>query len=493
MRDLSATLLTAAQKDPHVKALAKIVLTLSTTSYPYYATSGTNRILDIKHIEEPYRQTAEILLDNADGTLTSIDLKGYKGVISYGATTATGAEYSATAPLWVVGQQLLSWSDGSGRLACSLALAGTPNLLDTQGASAIYAPDSTNTDTVKTILTAIAMKTLSCYTNYHAYTITFDDEAEDFFAASLVNTFQPKDGFSIYLNESRLSAMEKLLKLTDCVMRVEDDEEIHIFRPTTTGSTYNYTYELGAGNHPFFSMSNRKRLVIPYYVQVDSHPSHGDGFTGYATDTDTATLVALDDTLDQREYKYLRLDGHTQAGNIATAILLHYQINAQKGAAIVPMNFGQEVYDYVNCVDTRDSNTERAGNIGRLERYYSPGKFTMNFSFGGIAMGGLAGTMIPQVSEGSATGGTTAAPATPASLQSQINQLIDYLNSLWDAIASIIAYLETVGAVNPLAGYIYIDADGDIILNPKSGRHTYGERIFANTRAKCPVGTNMYD
>ena len=480
MRDLSGTDLEAAQKLPTVKALYKIVLTFSGEATQTYTSAKGGRILDISHTEEPYRQTAEVLLDNTDGTLTDIDFKGYKGVISYGATTSGGDEYSATAPLWVVGQQLVSWGAArSGRLACSLALAGTPNLLGTQGASAIYAPDSTDTDTVKTILTAIARKTLAPYTDYHDFAITFTDED------TLIDSFQPKDGFSIYLNESRLSAIKRLVRLTKCVMRVEDDEEIHIFEPTTTGATYDYEYELGAGNHPFFSMSNRKRLVIPYYVQVDSHPSHGDDFTGNATDTATATLVASDDTLDQREYKYLRLEDNTQAGNIAAAILSHYQLDAEKGSATVPMNVGAEVYDYVECIDSRDSDTTRIGNIGYIHRHCAPGVFTMDFRFGSVSAGGLAGTIAPYVSEGETTGD----PTTGGALT--LSQILPILNYLMELINRILAYLEQFEP--GLGKYLYMDADGDLILNPKSGRHTFGNRIFTDTRFKIPVGSDMFD
>ncbi|GAJ16411.1 unnamed protein product, partial [marine sediment metagenome] len=54
--------------------------------------------LDINHTEEPYTQRADLVLDNSDGTLTDLDLKGFKGVISYGAV-GDGEEYSACAPL----------------------------------------------------------------------------------------------------------------------------------------------------------------------------------------------------------------------------------------------------------------------------------------------------------------------------------------------------------------------------------------------------------
>ncbi|KKN29862.1 hypothetical protein LCGC14_0839910, partial [marine sediment metagenome] len=359
MRTLTSTL-AAAQKATTYKGLVKIVLTLTGSATQTYTAS---RILDIKY-DESDKQSAEVMLDNSDGVVSAIDFRGYKGVISGGATTSGGDEYSPKPPLWVVGQQNLSWG---GRLASLLSLAGVMNFLDSEGANAVYAPDDTDTDTVKTIMTAIAEATLSCYSHAHAFTITFTNED------SLIDSFQPKDFFRIAKNESRLSAMKRLLSYTQMVMRVDKDGTIQVFGPTTTGSTYtdNSEYELGAGNYAFFSLSHRKRIVIPHYVQVDSHPATGDSYTGYYEDTDTASLVAIDSTIGQREYLELRVDDNAQATAIATARMLHYQLQAEKGSANVPMNFGAEVYDYVNCIDSRDGDTNRVGNIGYIRSHYS--------------------------------------------------------------------------------------------------------------------------
>lgn len=461
MRSLGT--LATEQKKSHYKALVKIVLTLTGSDTQTYTAS---RILDIKYNESD-KQSAEVLLDNSDGVVSAIAFKGYKGIISGGATISGSDVYSPKPPLWVVGQQNLSWQ---GRLACMLSLAGVMNFLDSEGANAVYAPDDTDTDTVKTIMTAIARKTLACYSHAHDFAITFTNED------SLIDSFQPKDFFRIAKNESRLSAMKRLLSYTQMVMRVDHNGVIQVFGPTTTGSTYsdNSEYELGAGNHVFFSLSQRQRLVIPHYVQVDSHPSTGDDYTGYYEDPDTAALVAIDSTIGQREYLDLRVEDNTQAVAIATARISHYQLQAERGSASVPMNFGAEVYDYVNCIDSRDSDNNRTGNIGYIQTHYEPGRWEMTFGFGKVGFG-LAGTAIPS-----------------ALTEPSLSAIMPIIENMWDAIESIIAYLE-MGGANPLAGYIYIDADGNIILRPKDGQHTYGERIFIPTRLKIPVGTDMYD
>jgi len=105
--------LSATQKASSLSPAPKIVLTLGETEYTY----DTTRILSIKHPEQPYSQTAEVVLHNRDGTLTDIDLKSYKAVISDGLVTSEGNEYSPTAPLWVIGQQ---FDSSPGELVCRL-------------------------------------------------------------------------------------------------------------------------------------------------------------------------------------------------------------------------------------------------------------------------------------------------------------------------------------------------------------------------------------
>lgn len=493
MQELSATL-SAAQKAMG-KVLYRIVLTKAGEDTQTYTTS---RVINIKYIEQENRQTADVLLDNADGTLTDLDLRGYQGVISFGYTTSGGDEYAARPPMWVIGQQLISQK---GRLRCILSLAGLFNRLAEDRASEIYAPTEDDTDTVKDLLTAIAEATLGCYDHCTAYTITFDSED------SLIDTFQPKDGFRIDLNRSRMSAMEELISYTGCVMRPESDGEIHVFVPlrtedaatweadtvyalramaipttangyyyacttagtshatteptwpTTIGATvtdgtvvwtvaYDYEYELGSGNHPFFSLANRKRLVMPNYISVASHPSHTDQYSGYAEDTDSSDLI------EDRKYYELRLASDAQATSIAQAILKQYQIGSEKGSAIVPINVGAEIYDYVNCIDTSDGDEARQGNIGYISIQAGQNKFQMEIRFGDIALSSPLGTFSTSSSGG---GGDW-------------SEIYNYIDNLFQRfIQWFIDYISELP--NPYEGYIYIDQYGDIILLPKYGRY----------------------
>ncbi len=366
MRTLSATLL-AAQKEASVSPLARITLTHGVDKLVL----GTAAILSIKHTEDPYTHKAEAVLDNSGGAFTGNDYKGWQVVISYGVVTPSGDEYSGCALLWVVQQELYS---ARGKLVCRLLMSGIPDMLVEDRASGAYMPADTDSKTVKAIIREIlgdsGVTMLACFNHCQPYDIVFDSED------ALIGTYQPKDGFRVYMNGSRLSALKRLLDYTQCVMRFGGDGNVHILQATTNGVVYDYEYSLASG-HTFFSKAYRNSLVIPNYVIAKSHPGDSPQYSGYASDSESISAFR-----EMRYQKYARLASNAQAVTIATALLAKFQLEAQKGEADVPMNCGAELFDYVKVADERESDY-RIGNIGSLTRKYSPGKYTMAFSFGG--------------------------------------------------------------------------------------------------------------
>ena len=377
MREISP-LLRRAQRAKTILAkhfITRVVLTYGATTYTYDKT----KIKQMSHSEQWWSQTANILLDDSDKVLHSRDLEGYKGVISYGLITRSGAEYVATAPLWIAGQQRDSYRD---RLECTLSLEGVFDRMAKHKAIATYTPLSTDTYTVKSLLSAIADPTnalgvtMACYTGYPTYTITYDSEDD------LIDSFKPADSFRVNLNDTRLTKFKELLGYTDCVARVENDSEIHIFVPTTTGATYDEEYSLAPGYHNFFNKRFRRRIVSPNYIIFKSYPSSGDGFTGYAKD-DSADLT---DMLE-KETHYVRATSSAQCTNLATAYLSKLQMADEKGSATIPfMNFAQEVYDYVKVTDARAGDS-RVGNMGYITRLYGEAQASNNFGFGRVPLG----------------------------------------------------------------------------------------------------------
>lgn len=366
MRLLSGTSLETVQKSRYIeRPLCKIVLTDNGNTYTY----STN-IISVRHTEMKYTHKAQVFLDDKDATIHGIDLEGFQGVLSYGATTSGVEEYDATAPLWVVGQQRDSHPHTT---ICSLELVGVMDLLAYDTANATYSQDSDDSNTVKDLLDGIAGGTLAPFDHCSAVTITYDtgyDGGDD-----MINNFVPADYFSVNLGDSRLSKIIELLQYTNNVMRVETDGELHILKPVTSSSSYNYEYRLPATYHNFLSKRFRRRIVFPNKITVKNHPNQGE-YTGNATSSTSYGLIPK-----ERTY-YARGTSNAQCKDIAEALIAKAEMDAEQGAARLHyMNFGAEVHDYVNIVDSRTSD-ERAGNMSWLTRNFGNGKLTMDFGFG---------------------------------------------------------------------------------------------------------------
>ncbi len=445
-------------------ALVKIVLTQQGDSTTHtYGIDTTNRILNINHAEQEWSQTAEVQVSNRDGNLTALTLEGYLGVISWGYKDITqGDEYSATAPLTVISQKTDSLG---GEVVSSFSLAGLFNLWGEQEATEAYTPDRINSDTVKTILDAIAGATLTCFNTYPAHTITYDSGYDD----SIINAFTPADSFSIAKGESRRSAYKKALGYTKCKSRVENDAGTatpHIFQPLITGSNYDYEYKnaWGVTNHTFFNKSVRTRLVLPNKVVAMNHPDHDDTYTGNATDA--ASYAALGDQYYTKTV-YVRASSNAQCALIATAVLQRFQIAAEKGHGLAPMNVGQEVMDYVKITDSRTSDS-RVGNIGYLNRWYSfapklPTRFGIEIRFGSLLQPGLAGTILPSALD-------VGAPGTEG--QTSASKILALQN----------AYLDLFTFVQQISDYLIAQQES-----------LEFQRLSVVERFQGPMGTDKYD
>ena len=504
MRTLSATL-TAAQKRPDIRALVKIVLTLGAQSYTFTQT----RIRKLTRIEEPYNQTATVILDNSDGVVTSIDFTGYKGIISWGMTTSAGDEYSACAPLWVVSSQLVSWQGG---LALALSLAGIPNrlgedkaniqfplqsgdqstvkdlitqilkgILPSWAASTVYALDDLvkplnrngyfykcttagtsaastptwpttigNTVTDNTAVWTCQGRELTVYESCASWTPTFDSED------SLFDSVQPQESFAISLNESRLSAIKRLLSWTKCYFRAEGDEAIHIRQPVISGTTYDYEYSLASGEHTFFNKALRRRLVIPNGIRVRDNQNT---ISAAAKDTGSFSVLPV------WEYHVLPVTTTSQADAIAAAILDKYQLNATGGSGKVPINLAQEVLDYVLITDARE-NDSRAGNVLYIEENFAANTWTMEIQFG------------------RGPGSNPMAVDTPGI--EEVTETTDERTSTLARIAAIyreIRYLrQTLAAIVSSLEYLWAAQDGDT-----------RERLHVTSRLRIPVGADQFD
>ncbi len=512
MRTLSATL-TSNQKAGG-RVLVRLVLTKTGQTTQTYGVDTTDRLLNINHSEAPYGQTATVVVQNPASNLTALDLRGYKGVISYGyKDAAAGDEYSATAPLWVVSQRLDSWPGG---LSCTFNLIGTPDLLDQDMASENCYPDFTDQQTVKDFLRQIAaggwdawaastayttdtwvkpitsngmvyectiagtsggseptwpttegdtvvdnQVTWTCrgveiksFNHCVAYTISFTG------TDSLIDSFVPKDSFSILNGDSRLTVIKNLLAFTKSGFLAQADEGIHIIVPTTTGTVYDYEYKLSvSGEHTFFDKSHRERLMIPNYFVVSSHPDHANQYTGYSEDTDSSGIRAV------RHYTLMRLSSNAQAADMAAAIKARHQWDAEKGSGNVPINVGQEVFDYVKFTDKRDNDDTRVGNVGYLNRKYSKGIFRMEIRFGSAPFGPLPYLTVPRPVEGG-----EGAPSDLEAVWDTLRKTWDFNERLLDKITAIenmrrdeYAWMLPVSALPFATDLVFTSVDWDSI------------------------------
>lgn len=364
MRTLTSTLLNA-QKQSFIESRYKLVLTKGASTYTY----EKDRILPSGHDEEPYSHRATIVLDNHDGALDDIDLKGFKGILSYGAV-ASGEEYSATAPVWVIDQQ---FDSAPNKLTCTLELQGAFNLMADDEASVSYIPDEDDTKTVKQLADAIIGATLAPFTLCKAFEVVWDTGYD-----ALADTYKPKDGFRIYTGGNRLAALRRVLDYTSNVARWEDDGKVHILKPVTSGTSYDYEYSLERGDHKFFSKAYKNTLVIPNKIYVQSYEDDDPYYSGSAQIADYASLP---DEVKKIRYIQMKLESNDQAEDIAEALIAKAEMWSKRGAAEVPLNCGAEVFDYVKVTDSRQGDT-RTGNLGYVHRRFGKDKWTMTFGFG---------------------------------------------------------------------------------------------------------------
>lgn len=369
MRSLSTTL-TAAQKKGAIKALVKLVLTRSGyTTYTY----TKSRILDIKETGNGSFQSADIILSNRDKVLTDIDFVGYQGVLSYGAITSQGEEYSDGAPMWVFDQD---FDSDPNKLTCTLTLIGIFNRMAEDKAAIFYEPGEDDTYTVKELITQLLRTGWgvgACFTNFPMYDAVWEEGYD-----TLADTYQPKNSLRVYPGANRKSTFDKLMAYTANVAIVKADGYVHIFKPTTSGETYDYEYTLENG-HPFFAKTYKNKLVVPNKFYIRNYPRYGPPYySGVATDSESYGKLPIPRILFS-----VYLESNEQGQARAEAELATAQMGCQAGAANVPMNVGAEVFDYVKVTDEREDDY-RIGNIGQIIRHYNVTKneWRMTFGFG---------------------------------------------------------------------------------------------------------------
>ncbi len=405
----------------------QMVLTYDGTTLTY----NVGKVKRLQDTEQAFSHKAQVLLEDTDKVLHGLDLEGYKAVLSYGLITKGGEELVATAPLWVVGQDRDSYRD---RLEVNFELEGIFDRMAKHKAESSLTLLSSDSQTVKDLLTGIADTTLTDgtntpYSNYPAYTITFDSGYD---SDGLIDVFIPADAFRVGQNETRMAKFKELLTYTNAVARVGSDEAIHIFTPTTSGTTYSNEYSLAQGRdfHSYFSKRFRRRIVSPNYVVFSTWPGQTPSYTGFAKDAsaDLDESSGGNGSMFEAHGRYVRATSNAQCTALAGALLSKLQMQSEKGSGVLPfVHFGQETYDFVNFIDAR-AGDNRAGNVGSMVKLYQPGQFNMSLGFGRVPFG------VPSLQGLAKETGITAQALLPLIDQaySYIEQLIDIVGGKVD-------------------------------------------------------------
>jgi len=505
MKSLTSTLL-AAQKGFGVSGAAydaiwKVVLSLSGQTTRGY---DINRVMQVQYTEEEDNIVAQVLLDNSDAAITGKDFEQYQCIYSRGyntgvtrsawvkntayavdaivtPTTVTGYQYrctvagtshATTEPTWgtalgvtqtdgtvtwemdgnvgdeyvarspmkVDGQEFIS---SMTQLQCRLYLVGIPNQMREDKAESAYDQTDADTNTCKDLITAISAKTLAPYTNYSAVTYTFEGVSASYplgYDDGIIDSYAPKDYFSVQVNENRDDKIQELLDYTKCKRRAGSDGAMHVFLPTLSGDTYDYEYRLEvSGYHTFFQKNLRNRFVNPNKEVVRSHPDHATQWLGSDT---SATSYALNKKIHTT---YRRLASSAQGAAIADAIIERYELNAERGSAVVPMNCGQELFDYIKVTDSSEVTT-RTGNVQYIQENCKvagdrdDGYYNMTIRFGRLNTQSIsfAGAEVAlTAAEATAARGVT----TETWLLDKIADLMDDVKTLYENQNTMIDYL----------------------------------------------------
>ena len=361
MRTLSAALITAQQN-----TLAKPYIKLSINGTNYWS-----RLLYIQHVQQPYLGYANIVLENHDRTLDSIDLTGYDFGIAYGHTTGNAVaepngdgstnEYSYSPDLWVKEQAITSVE---GESVCELycedawtklretkvvavgaldATTGIANINDLGDGMIPYATYTFETSTIWELMRMVIEDVMGWTLNTLATTGTISDGIVDVTVPSFTidNTQPPTAAELLYaligFTKSYLRA--RYGKIWDIIYPQVDDVADRTF----------YSYQI-----PYFNEYKEKvKVLIPNSIAVfcnnptNAMPWPDPVIVGTASDVHAVYGEVLD-----LEYAQ-GITNQTDADNVAGAILTKILAEKDAGKLVMAHDAGVELYDKLDIIDAR--------------------------------------------------------------------------------------------------------------------------------------------
>lgn len=320
----------------------------------------SGRILKVESMESPYKSKAEIVLNNFDGLLYDLVLKGRRLYISWGAITEEGAIYS-TSPVLFVKQQ--TFSEAPGVKTCTLDCIGIFDLLGMDEASEKYVDDGSAP--LGTIVSNILTSVITGYSGCKYYNVTVDDAIDDLWTGVYLG-----ESFVIEKGETRAHALARLMDMTHASMRPgneavdEDDHDtIHVFTPS---QNVQRTYTLERIHHRFYADSDSSGVVYPNEIIIKTPAGYSPAYTAKVVDAVSYSMNPC-----SRTELVAGLISNTQAQTIANTMIANI-INASSGSsAYLPMDCGVEILDRIKVISKR-SGHDVEGSIGSLTRVFNP-------------------------------------------------------------------------------------------------------------------------
>lgn len=377
MRSLTSTL-TATQQGMNATPFVRLYFSLGGTTYEYKTSEADNRIMYVSHSETPYRGGATIRLRDQDGYFRAIDYRGMRVDIGYGYITGSGEEYSNAPPVWVNAQRTISVE---GELVCELVCVDIWWKLSNQramGSSFTTPPywdrDTTILDIIDALLSQLG--------------ITLSNDATSDPNLSDMPVYESE------VNRPVRNILRDMTAMTQSVLRMTGSDTIMSLYYLHPNPASVYTYDTG---HAFYSDVKEAGLVVPNRVIVcDLIPTavtQKAQFSGSADDTFSQGKIGV----YTQVFEDQSVQSDSDCQRRAEAYLSKVRTERNQGTIVVPMNCGQEMYDYITVYDTRTGEMV-SGRVGSLMRTYDPTEdrnYVLEIQLGGITDIDLSpGTML---------------------------------------------------------------------------------------------------
>lgn len=367
--DPSAPTIVDEQKSASYRPV--IIAELTKDGETSYTFKNTDRLTRLELTQKYYREDGTIVLYNSDLFMSDLDLLNYSLTIKMGFLIS-GIEKTVTfPPLKITAQSYLSQM---GKAVCVLQFKGIMSLVSIDFASMPYSKGGN----AKSLVDEIFKATLEPFTHCQAYETVWHGDT----GLSGINIFDGTDLFSIELNYSRMYSAQMLLELSDSLPRPEADGKIHFRVPKTTGTDYDYTFELDG--HTFFWKNKRNNIIIPNAVKVTA------SYTDYwGEDHSYSGTATSEPSYSSRPVWYYIYAGDLRSNDDCTALaesILNSIILADnKGEFEAPPCIYLKLGDYIKVTDIRQGDGgEVSGNASEIVWQYGDGKFRQIIGIGGF-------------------------------------------------------------------------------------------------------------